>query len=62
MSPIMFNNLVKGVFDFECDNYKSDIFSLGMTILDAFVDSKILQDLYSFEFDKFQLEELRKIN
>ena len=53
MSPIMFNNLVKGVFDFECDNYKSDIFSLGMTILDAFVDSKILQDLYSFEFDKF---------
>ena len=62
MCPIMFNNLVKYVSDFKYDKQKSDVFSLGITVLEGFVEAKKLQDLYSFEFDKFMLEELRSIN
>ena len=59
MSPIIFNNLMKNIFEFDYDACKSDVFSLSFLFLESLEDVKKLQDLYSFEYDKFMLEELR---
>jgi hypothetical protein len=55
MSPLLFNQLITNNLDCVHNHYKSELFSLGMLILDIFADDDLHQSVYDKE-DKFMFD------
>ena len=53
MSPILFDELMSNNLEVDHNPFKSEVFSVGMLILDFFADEIRLQSIYSQESGKF---------
>lgn len=61
MSPILFEELCKNVLEVEHNPFKSEVFSIGMLILDFYAQEETLQGIYNKSTGEFEKNIFHKV-
>lgn len=60
-APKLFNGLISGQKKIKHKLFKSELFSLGMILLEVFVGSEEIQEVYDYQKEVFSYKRLQEI-